>query len=277
MFGQVRKSAYLCRRKNYTNEHYSIMYSYEYPRPALTADAVVLSFNGRNLEILLIQRGIEPFKGSWALPGGFMKMDETIEQCTARELEEETSLTGVYLQQFGCFSTVNRDPRGRVVTVASYALVHKAEVKGGDDAAEARWFEVDYLPELAFDHHIIVAKAMERLREDIHFRPVGFQLLNQTFTMPELQHIYEAILNKSFDRRNFAKKMLTTQVVEDADKEEPTCCCDCPPEPSGMGKLKFCALPGTEREEESKSRARRKFRFSMKNYFSLKDSDSNEF
>lgn len=241
------------------------MYSYEYPRPALTADAMVLTFNGKGLEILLIQRGIEPYKGSWALPGGFMKMDETIEQCTARELEEETSLKDVYLQQFGCFSTVNRDPRGRVVTVASYALVRKSEVRGGDDAMDARWFEIDNLPELAFDHHIIIEKGLERLREDIHFRPVGFQMLEETFTMTELQHIYEAILNRSFDRRNFAKKMLTTQIVEDAAKEQ-----------GNVGKIRFSALPGME-NHESKPRQRRMFRFSLKNYSSLKDNDSNEF
>lgn len=253
------------------------MYSYEYPRPALTADAMVLTFNGRALEILLIQRGIEPYKGSWALPGGFMKMDETIEQCTARELKEETSLKDVYLQQFGCFSTVNRDPRGRVVTVASYALVRKSEVRGGDDAMDARWFEIDNLPELAFDHHIIIEKGLERLREDIHFRPVGFQMLEETFTMTELQHIYEAILNKSFDRRNFAKKMLTTQIVTDATMDEmevaAQCCSKCAPEESHVGKLSFSKLPGTE----SKPRQRRMFRFSLKNYSSLKDNDSNEF
>lgn len=253
------------------------MYSYEYPRPALTADAMVLTFNGKSLEILLIQRGIEPYKGSWALPGGFMKMDETIEQCTARELEEETSLKNVYLQQFGCFSTVNRDPRGRVVTVASYALVRKSEVKGGDDAMDARWFEIENLPELAFDHHIIIEKGLEKLREDIHFRPVGFQMLEETFTMSELQHIYEAILNKSFDRRNFAKKMLSTQIVTDAIMDETKsaahCYCECASEESHFGKLRFSKLPGTE----SKQKPRRLFRFSDKNYSSLKDSDSNEF
>jgi len=253
------------------------MYTYEYPRPALTADAVVISFNGKSLEILLIQRGIEPYKGCWALPGGFMKMDETIEQCTERELEEETSLKGVYLKQFGCFSTVDRDPRGRVVTVASYALVRKSAVKGGDDAMDARWFEMEMLPDLAFDHHIIIDKAMERLKEDIHFRPVGFQLLEETFTMPELQHIYEAILNKSFDRRNFAKKMLSTQIVMDAqmvvEELAAPCCCKPEEEESTMGKLSFTKLPGTE----SKPRPRRLFRFSVKNYSSLKNSDSNEF
>ncbi len=250
------------------------MYSYEYPRPALTADAMVLTFNGRTLEILLIQRGIEPYKGSWALPGGFMQMDETIEQCTARELEEETSLKNVYLQQFGCFSTVDRDPRGRVVTVASYALVRKSEVKGGDDAMDARWFEIGNLPELAFDHHIIIEKGLKRLREDIHFRPVGFQMLEETFTMPELQHIYEAILNKSFDRRNFAKKMLTTQIVEDA--EDKYGYVNFEEKREGIGKIRFSSLPGTE-SNDCKPRQKKMLRFSLKNYSSLKDSDSNEF
>lgn len=250
------------------------MYSYEYPRPALTADAMVLTFNGRTLEILLIQRGIEPYKGSWALPGGFMQMDETIEQCTARELEEETSLKNVYLQQFGCFSTVDRDPRGRVVTVASYALVRKSDVKGGDDAMDARWFEIGNLPKLAFDHHIIIEKGLERLREDIHFRPVGFQMLEETFTMPELQHIYEAILNKSFDRRNFAKKMLTTQIVEDA--EEKYGYVNCQTKCNDIGRIRFSSLPGTE-SNDSKPRQKKMLRFSLKNYSSLKDNDSNEF
>lgn len=251
------------------------MYSYEYPRPALTADAMVLTFNGKGLEILMIQRGIEPYKGSWALPGGFMKMDETIEQCTARELEEETSLRNVYLQQFGCFSTVDRDPRGRVVTVASYALVRKSDVKGGDDAMDARWFEIDSLPELAFDHHIIINKGLERLKEDIHFRPVGFQMLEETFSMSELQHIYEAILNRSFDRRNFAKKMLTTQIVEDAKDNLSYVNCH-KEEQCNVGKIHFGSLPevGTHR---NKTRQKRMFRFSLKNYSSLKDNDSNEF
>lgn len=253
------------------------MYSYEYPRPALTADAMVLSFNGKNIEILLIQRGIEPYKGCWALPGGFMQMDETIEQCTARELEEETSLKGVYLQQFGCFSTVDRDPRGRVVTVASYALVRKSDVKGGDDAMDAKWFEIGNLPELAFDHHIVIEKGLERLKEDIYFRPVGFQLLGDTFTMPELQNIYEAILNRSFDRRNFAKKMLNTQIVEDAGENESSHCLNIYKGGDGMGKVSFSKLPGMDNSDENRQRQRRMLRFSLKNYSSLKKNDSNEF
>jgi len=252
------------------------MYSYEYPRPALTADSVVFAFNGKSLEVLLIQRGNEPFKGFWALPGGFMNMDETIEQCTARELEEETTLKDVNLRPFGCFSTVDRDPRGRVVTISSYALVRKTQVQGCDDAADAQWFEVDELPNLAFDHNIMIERALEKLREDIHFRPVGFQLLGETFTMPELQRIYEIILNRSFDRRNFAKKMLTTQIVEDAEKEECICCCKQAPESNGMGRIRFSPLPNTEKEE-CKQRPRRMFRFSLKNYSSMKDNDSNEF
>ena len=207
-------------------------------------------------------------------------MDETIEECTARELEEETSLRGVCLQQFGCFSTVNRDPRGRVVTIASYALVRKSEVKGGDDAMDAQWFNIDELPDLAFDHHIIIERGLQRLREDIHFRPVGFKLLEETFSMPALPHIYEAILNKQFDRRNFAKKMLTTQIVEEAEIPEPDICCCEMAEPiidKPMGRLSFTPLTSPEEPREPKARQRKMFRFSLKNYSSLKNSDSNEF
>lgn len=182
-------------------------YTYEYPRPSVTTDCVIFGFDSNGLSVLLVERGIEPFKGCWAFPGGFMKMDEDAETGARRELQEETGLEAEYIEQFGTFTDVNRDPRGRVVTIAYYALVKKSEVKGADDAAQARWFPIDSIPPLAFDHDRILRVALKTLREKIHFKPIGFELLPEVFTMPQLQDLYESILDVKFDRRNFANKM----------------------------------------------------------------------
>jgi 8-oxo-dGTP diphosphatase len=144
----------------------------------------------------------------WAFPGGFMHMDETAEEGAKRELKEETSLTANYIEQFYTFTDPNRDPRERVITIAYFALVKIQDVVGGDDARRAQWFAMDEIPQLAFDHDRILRKATECLRERIHFQPVGFDLLPEKFTLKELQMLYEAILGVHFDRRNFAKKML---------------------------------------------------------------------
>ena len=193
------------------------MYSYRYPRPAVTADCVIFGFDGVGIKVLLIQRGIEPFKGKWALPGGFMNMNETVEECAKRELKEETGLTNASVEQFHSFSDVNRDPRERVVTVAHYALVRLADVKGGDDAASARWFSMNEIPSLAFDHDRILRMAVNRLKERICFEPIGFELLPQVFTMTELQNLYEGILEVKFDRRNFYNKMLKLGILTEAE------------------------------------------------------------
>lgn len=182
-------------------------YTYEYPRPSVTTDCVIFGFDSNGLSVLLVERGIEPFKGCWAFPGGFMKMDEDAETGARRELQEETGLEAEYIEQFGTFTDVNRDPRGRVVTIAYYALVKKSEVKGADDASQARWFPIDSIPPLAFDHDRILRVALKTLREKIHFKPIGFELLPEVFTMPQLQDLYESILDVKFDRRNFANKM----------------------------------------------------------------------
>lgn len=193
------------------------MYSYRYPRPAVTADCVIFGFDGVGIKVLLIQRGIEPFKGKWALPGGFMNMNETVEECAKRELKEETGLKNAVVEQFYTFSDVNRDPRERVITVAHYALVRLSEVKGGDDAASARWFSMNEIPSLAFDHDRILRMAVNRLKERICFEPIGFELLPQVFTMTELQNLYEAILEVKFDRRNFYNKMLKLGILTEAE------------------------------------------------------------
>ena len=183
----------------------------------MTSDCVIFGYDAQGLSVLLIERGIEPFKGSWAFPGGFMQMDEDAETCARRELEEETGLKDVKVEQFGAFSDVNRDPRGRTVTIAHMALVKKAEVKGADDAAQARWFLIDAVPALAFDHDRILRVALKALREKIHFEPVGFELMPEVFTMPQLQGLYESVLGVKFDRRNFASKMLKLGILTEVN------------------------------------------------------------
>lgn len=188
-------------------------YCYKYPHPALTCDCVIFGFDGMDIKVLLIERGEEPYAGKWAFPGGFMKIDETADECARRELREETGLDGVEVTQFHVYSAVDRDPRERVVTVAYYALVRLADVKGGDDARAARWFGVDEIPSLAFDHEQILRRAYRTLRERICFEPIGFELLPEVFTMSELQNLYEAILEVKFDRRNFYKKMMKLEML----------------------------------------------------------------
>lgn len=193
-------------------------YCYKYPHPAVTTDCVIFGFDGERLQVLLIERGIEPYKGRWAFPGGFLKMDETAEEGALRELKEETGLEGAYMEQFHTFSAPERDPRERVITIAYYALVKIQEVKGGDDAVSARWFPLDEIPSLAFDHDYILRMATQRLREQIHFQPIGFELLPEKFTIKELQLLYESILGINFDRRNFAKKMTHLEILTDLEE-----------------------------------------------------------
>lgn len=190
-------------------------FTYPYPRPSVTTDCVIFGYDGKDLKILLVERGIPPFKGMWALPGGYLQMDEDAIDGAKRELFEETGLRDAYIEQFRTFSAVDRDPRGRVITIAHLALVRISEVKGGDDAAKAQWFPLTDVPQLAFDHDMILREAMKALRQKIHFEPVGFELLPEVFTMPQLQHLYESILDVRFDRRNFASKMLHLGILED--------------------------------------------------------------
>lgn len=193
-------------------------YCYKYPHPAVTTDCVIFGFDGSELQVLLIERGIEPFKGKLAFPGGFLNMDESAQEGALRELKEETGLENAYIEQFNTYSDPGRDPRERVITIAHYALVRIQEVKGGDDAAKAQWFPIDEVPQLAFDHDKILRDAMRKLRERIHFEPIGFELLPEKFTMRDLQILYESILGVKFDRRNFAKKMMHYELLNQLDE-----------------------------------------------------------
>lgn len=207
--------------KNYTYKPGDpFPFQYKYEHMGVTTDCVIFTYEDWQLKVLLVRRGGEPYMGEWAFPGGFLRMDETAEQGALRELREETALVPSAIGQLGVFSDVDRDPRERVITIAWYALVKPHEVVGGDDAAEAAWFPIDNLPPLAFDHEKIFEAAKERLRRDIHFQPVGFDLLDDEFTIPDLQRLYEAILGVKFDRRNFQRKILASGILESAGKDE---------------------------------------------------------
>jgi 8-oxo-dGTP diphosphatase len=192
-------------------------HTYEYPRPALTVDCVVFGLDEGDLKVMLIKRGEAPFKGRWALPGGYVRMDESLEEAARRELAEETGLTGVFLEQLYTFGEPGRDPRGRTVSVAYYALVNLEgrEVKASADAEEAAWFSVNDVPKLAFDHDGILSTAITRLRGKVRYVPVGFELLPEHFTLTQLQHVYEAVLDREFDKRNFRKKVLALGILKD--------------------------------------------------------------
>lgn len=206
-------------RLNYA-KFFIMSYTYEYPHAAITADCVIYGFDGERLKILLIERGVEPYKGMWALPGGFLRMDETIEETAKRELREETGLKDVFMTQFKMFSKVDRDPRERVVTVAFTALVRPKDyvLTAGDDASNALWFDESRLPPLAFDHAEIIAEAHMYLEELLRVRPVAFNLLNKVFSLGELQRVYEEINRTSYDRRNFQRKAIQSGLLEEVDE-----------------------------------------------------------
>jgi len=186
-------------------------HTYEYPRAALTVDCVVFGFDEAELKVLFIRRGLAPFKDKWALPGGFVRVEETVDEAARRELMEETGLKDVFLEQLYTFGEVGRDPRERVVSVAYYALVKLAEhpATGASDASDAAWFPAAEPPALAFDHAQILSVAAERLRGKVRYEPIGFELLPEKFTLSQLQHLYEAVLQAPLDKRNFRKKILS--------------------------------------------------------------------
>src|SRR5258706_12949185 len=187
----------------------------QYPRAALTVDCVVFGYDEGELKVLLIERGLEPFKGKWALPGGFVRVDETLDEAARRELEEEAGLENVFLEQLYSFGDVDRDPRERVVSVAYYGLVKLSahETRAATDAADARWFPISKLPKLAFDHAQIFATALARLKGKVRYEPIGFELLPPKFTLSQLQHLYEAVLENELDKRNFRKKVLSLALL----------------------------------------------------------------
>jgi 8-oxo-dGTP diphosphatase len=197
-------------------------YTYQYPRPSVTVDCVVFGLDDEDLKVLLIQRDLPPFEGQWALPGGFVRIDETIEAAAQRELCEETGLSNVYLEQLYTFGDLDRDPRERVVTVAHYALVNLRDhrVQAATDARSAAWFTVEDCVKLAFDHARILRTALDRLRGKVRYQPIGFELLPPKFTLRQLQHLYEKVLDRPLDKRNFRKKILGMGILVELEEIE---------------------------------------------------------
>ncbi len=186
------------------------MYQYQYPHPAVSTDIVIFTIQDKQLKVLLIRRASEPFKNGWALPGGFVDIDEDLEQAALRELREETGISGVYLEQLYTFGKPDRDPRERVITVSYYTLVSidRLTVGAASDAREVGWFNIEQLPELAFDHKQIISKAKQRLTAKLDYSTIALQFMPSKFTLSELQRVYEIIHGEPLDKRNFRKRVL---------------------------------------------------------------------
>ena len=210
----------------------------KYPKPSVTVDCVVFGLDDvQKLKVLLIQRGVAPYEDEWALPGGFVKIDESIEAAAVRELKEETGIDKVFLEQLYTFGEVDRDPRDRVITVAYYALINigeyilKAQTDGEITARsafrgflettrtkDAKWFSVEELPALAFDHEQILNAAKQRLKGKLRYQPIGFELLPTKFTLTQLQRLYETVLEQKLDKRNFRNKILKMKLLVDLEE-----------------------------------------------------------
>ena len=188
----------------------------------VAVDIVLFGYAGQQLHLLLIRRKYAPFADGWALPGGFVLEDEDLDAAVARELREEAGVADVYLEQLYTFGAVARDPRRRVVSVAYYGLVkpEKFELSATADSLEARWFRLAGLPALAFDHAEIIAVAQQRLQAKVTYQPVGFELLPDKFLFSDLQRLYETLLGRELDRRNFRKKMLSFGIVEETGEKQ---------------------------------------------------------
>lgn len=194
------------------------MYTYEYPHPAVSTDVVLFTLQDQQLKVLLIQRANDPYKDRWALPGGFVEIDEDLEPAALRELEEETGVTGVYLEQLYTFGAPGRDPRERVISIAYYALVpidRLQHIRAASDASNAAWFACKQLPEPAFDHKQIIELARRRLASKLDYSTIALQFMPARFTLGELQNVYEIILDHELDKRNFRKRILSLGCIEE--------------------------------------------------------------
>lgn len=192
-----------------------------FERPAVAVDLVVFAVRSGELALLLVKRGIPPYEGMWALPGGFVRVDESLDDCARRELVEETGVRDIFLEQLYTFGEPNRDPRMRVITVAYYAIIaaDRQVLSASTDAADASWFPMSARPRLAFDHDRIAAYAAERLSNKLEYTTIAFQLLPERFTLSELQSVYEIVLGHPLDKRNFRKKMLSLGLVRETGEK----------------------------------------------------------
>jgi 8-oxo-dGTP diphosphatase len=199
-------------------------YTYEYPHPAVTVDIVVFGVDERqeNLDVLLVQRKEDPYKGSVALPGGFVGINESLEEAALRELREETNVVPAYVEQLYTFGEPRRDPRERVISVAYLVLVSQKHhvAKAGSDAVQVEWMPARKKHKLAFDHANILQIALSRLEAKIRYTPIGFDLLPEKFTLSELQQLYETVLGHQIDKRNFRRKVLALELLEELPGED---------------------------------------------------------
>lgn len=184
---------------------------------AFSVDNIIFGFDAGRLKVLLIKRRDEPFKGKWALPGALVSNDEDLDEAAGRILEELTGINKVYLKQVYTFGKPDRHPKGRVITVAYFSLINVQKVKpiAASAAAEVAWHDVFNLEELPFDHNEIMNTSVENLQKNLRTRPIGFELLPLKFTLTDLQNLYEAVLNKTLDKRNFRKKLLAMKILKD--------------------------------------------------------------
>lgn len=187
----------------------------------LSVDAVVFGYEAGSISILLIKRKYEPFKGKWAIPGGFVLNNESLEEAVERELKEETGIKINYLEQLYTFGKPNRDPRGRVVSIAYFGLIRPDAFKiyAATDAEEVQWFNIHQLPELSFDHQDILDTAIERLKGKITYEPIGFELLDTKFPFSDLEKLYSTLLGREVDRRNFRKKLIGLNVLDELEEK----------------------------------------------------------
>ncbi|KAA3616596.1 MAG: NUDIX hydrolase [Calditrichaeota bacterium] len=197
-------------------------YTYDFPRPSVTVDCIVFGLDNKELKVVLIQRKTSPFIDSWALPGGFIGENEALDKAAKRELAEETGLKNIFLEQLFTFGDPGRDPRGHTITVAYFGLVSLNEhnPRAASDAKKAGWFSVNKLPELVFDHAAILKMALERLKGKVRYQPIGFELLPKRFTLTQLQQLYETILEKTLDKRNFRKKIIRLGLLIDLNETQ---------------------------------------------------------
>jgi 8-oxo-dGTP diphosphatase len=187
----------------------------------VSVDAVVFGYEAGIISVLLINRKYEPFKGNWAIPGGFVLNNESLEAAVQRELVEETGVKINYLEQLYTFGNTDRDPRGRVVTVAYVGLVRPNAFKifASTDAEKVQWFSIDELPKLSFDHKDILEKAIARLQSKITYEPIGFELLDKKFPFSDLEKLYTTLLGREIDRRNFRKKIISLNVLDELEEK----------------------------------------------------------
>lgn len=192
------------------------------PKISLTVDGVVFGYDPTpKVSVLLVKRKYDPYKDLWAIPGGFVEQNESLEEAVYRELQEETGVKISYLEQLYTFGTPDRDPRGRVVSVAYFGLVKpdSFKVEAASDAKDVRWFDIKELPKLAFDHTTVLDIAIQRLRAKITYEPIGFELLDERFPFSDLENLYTTLLGRSIDRRNFRKKILSFGMLDELEEK----------------------------------------------------------